>query len=75
MKTRKMYESKEQAERLTPYVVVNFSEYEPAHIMENCSNKKVAENAKDKIGGGVIMTRKQSKNAIKEWNDKHFPNL
>lgn len=64
------YNSKAEFERLNPYVIVNFSEYEPASIIANCSCKKSAENELLKIGGGEVMTRKKAEGKIKDWNDK-----
>lgn len=69
MKTR-FYSSKEEFERLNPYVIVNFSEYEPASIIENCTSKKTAENKQLEIGGGEVMTRKRAEKEIRDWNEK-----
>jgi len=71
MKTRKMYNSKEEFERLHPYVCVeapNFDgkKYAPAQIIKSFTSKKVAENRSE---GGLIMTRKQAEKFIKRWNE------
>jgi len=75
MKTRKMYSSKEEAERLNPYVVVNFSEYQPASIVKNCSCKRTANNyVKSQPFANClqILTRKQATKQIAEFNKKYF---
>lgn len=70
MKKRTMYSSKEEAERLNPYVVVFFNEHEPAAVFSSHSCKKVAENYIMRVGGGTVLTRKQAEKEIKEWNEK-----
>jgi len=72
MKTRTMYNSREEFERLNPYVCVETPNYQgkkcaPAQIVESYTSKKVAEN---KSQGGQIMTRKQAEKYIKRWNEE-----
>ena len=70
MKKRTVYESREQFERLHPYVSVETPHYNgkkaaPAQIVGNYTSKKVAENNNQ---GGEIMTRKQAVKFIERWN-------
>lgn len=72
-----MYNSKEEAERLNPYIIVSFPVYQgepcgPAQIYESCSCKRTADNLRDRSGGGEVMTRKQAEKKIKEWNKKYY---
>lgn len=70
------YSSKEQFERLHPYVTVIFSEYQPACIEKSFTSRKNGETAQvtGKVFGN-LMTRKQSVKQIKEWNEKYFPEI
>lgn len=73
MKKRTMYNSKEEFERLNPYVIAEAPSYNGekcghASIAESFTSKKVAEN---NCRGGLIMTRKQAEKFIEKWNNEY----
>jgi len=67
MKTRKMYESKEQFEKLHPYLVVNLDGRNGIEIVKDCSCKRTADNYVRNyphIFTLSVMTRKQYEKEI-----------
>lgn len=68
---QRMFASKEIFENKYPYVVVNFSDFEPASIIKDFSSKKQADNFISKNGCGEAMTRKRANPKITEFNKKY----
>jgi hypothetical protein len=73
---RTIYNSREEAERLNPYVILETPNYEGrkcgiAQIVYSFSSKKAAENKREQQGGGKVMTRKQAEKFIQRWNSEY----
>ena len=72
MKTRQYYESREQFEKLNPYVEIEAPRYDGkkcgfAQIISNFTSKKQA----DAKAYGLVMTRKQAEKFVRQWNEEY----